>query len=443
MNPHRVRKPTDELDETPAKYPSKFPPPSDGKTPYVIIVGAGIGGLFLAILLEKIGIRYEIFERASEVKPLGSIMAINGNILPVLEQLGIYEEFKKISLPSMRMNVRYGNLKKVAFWESTEDIREFDILVGADGAYSAVRQSLYKHLTDNNALPPSDAKEMHKGFTCLVGTTESLDPKKFDYVSKNYTEVCHMIGQGIPYTWCLFNVPDNKICWLVNRQFETEAECENEKFRNSEWGPEKSGGMIESVRDFKTPFGTLGDLIDHTPKEEISRVYLEDKVFETWTHGRTVLIGDAAHKMLPSGAQGAVNAMQDAVILANCLYDLKSLKQGDIEEALQDYREQRYDQVRIQNDYSNKTSFIFNGQTITERVVRYVILNWLPQSIKNKALIKDARYRPQLAFMPLAPKRGTVSVLPQKPSTRYEEEQRKKREEEERKRKEEEQDKEE
>jgi len=74
MNPHRVRKPVDEFDETPAKHPSKFPPPSDGKTPYVIIIGAGIGGLFLAILLDRAGIRYDIFERAQEVKPFGKML---------------------------------------------------------------------------------------------------------------------------------------------------------------------------------------------------------------------------------------------------------------------------------------------------------------------------------------------------------------------------------
>jgi len=71
MNPHRVRKPVDEFDETPAKYPSKLPPTSDGKSPNVIIVGAGVGGLFLAILLDKAGIPYEIYERCSEVKALG------------------------------------------------------------------------------------------------------------------------------------------------------------------------------------------------------------------------------------------------------------------------------------------------------------------------------------------------------------------------------------
>lgn len=41
------------------------------KKPKVLIVGAGIGGLMLAILLKKGGIPFLIFERAKEVKPLG------------------------------------------------------------------------------------------------------------------------------------------------------------------------------------------------------------------------------------------------------------------------------------------------------------------------------------------------------------------------------------
>lgn len=36
----------------------------------------------------------------------------------------------------------------------------------------------------------------------------------------------------------------------------------------------------------------LGDLMDLTPKELMSKVMLEEKVFETWYSGRTVLLGD-------------------------------------------------------------------------------------------------------------------------------------------------------
>jgi len=73
MNSHRARKPVDEFDDSPIKYPSQLPPKSDGKNPNVMIVGAGLAGLLLAILLDKAGIPYEIYERASSVKPLGKM----------------------------------------------------------------------------------------------------------------------------------------------------------------------------------------------------------------------------------------------------------------------------------------------------------------------------------------------------------------------------------
>ena len=40
-------------------------------------------------------------------------MGINANILPVFEQLGLYEEFKEISLPNTSIEILYDNLEKV------------------------------------------------------------------------------------------------------------------------------------------------------------------------------------------------------------------------------------------------------------------------------------------------------------------------------------------
>jgi cation diffusion facilitator CzcD-associated flavoprotein CzcO len=40
--------------------------------PYVLIAGAGLGGLLMGTLLQRIGIPYHIFERAAKVKPLGN-----------------------------------------------------------------------------------------------------------------------------------------------------------------------------------------------------------------------------------------------------------------------------------------------------------------------------------------------------------------------------------
>lgn len=45
--------------------------PEQWAKPRVLISGAGIGGLTLALILEQAGYEYEVFERASKIKPLG------------------------------------------------------------------------------------------------------------------------------------------------------------------------------------------------------------------------------------------------------------------------------------------------------------------------------------------------------------------------------------
>lgn len=54
--------------------------------------------------------------------------------------------------------------------------------------------------------------------------------------------------------------------------------------------------------------------------------------------------------------------MQDAAILANCLYDLESRRRKDIIAAFQDYKEQRYKHVKHQFDSSTVQGRILFGQ---------------------------------------------------------------------------------
>ncbi|KAF9314549.1 hypothetical protein BG003_004066 [Podila horticola] len=131
-----------------------------------------------------------------------------------------------------------------------------DILVGADGAHSAVRQHLFKVLKAKKLLPSSDEGDLPFDCVCLVGQTKVLDPEAF---------------------------PDMKLS--------------HSKFNAIEWGSEAAEAMCKQIRHFKIPGGkdgnlTLGDLIDKTPKHLISKVMLEEKIFSTWHGGRTVLLGD-------------------------------------------------------------------------------------------------------------------------------------------------------
>lgn len=89
----------------------------------------------------------------------------------------------------------------------------------------------------------------------------------------------------------MFTIPGNRICWNVVVQLGI-TEIADEQFSCSDWVPQQNQKMMDSIRHFVTPHGALGDLFDATPIECVSKVYFEDMLFETWNHGRAVLIGD-------------------------------------------------------------------------------------------------------------------------------------------------------
>lgn len=163
--------------------------------------------------------------------------------------------------------------------------------------------------------------------------------------------------------------------------------------------------------------------------------------------------------------------MQDAVILANCLYDFEDSTPASITAAFQDYRDQRYPRARAMSAnsrfistvmagqvrllfifhflawhysriyfitikaYPNMilvvfTSFFFPNRTLQdwwERLLRNVLFYYVPDWLQQWVYGKMTEYRPQITWLPLVENRGTGYVIPQKPSRRYTEEQTQKR----------------
>ncbi|KAG0199092.1 hypothetical protein BGX28_007567 [Mortierella sp. GBA30] len=446
---------------------------SEQQAPHVMIVGAGLAGLMTALLLERINVPYSIYERAAEVRPLGSAMSLNVGILAAFDQLGILDEVLKISKKLTALDMYNTEMKKIAVISSKnyEAISGYpgiifarpefynimlskipsekihlqkkilsieqnqhgvmircsdnttyhgDILIGADGAYSGVRQSLYKSLAKKNMLPKTD-ELLEPGYLGMVGITEPQDPKKYPELLDEISHFRQIIGDKRD-AWYASTIPGNRICWRLSIQLDA-TEAKARMFRNSEWGPESNAAIIEKFYDLVNPFGgKMGDLIDATPKELVSQVYYEQKLFETWHHGRTVLIGDACHKMLPQGGQGAINAMQDAVILANCLYEMGEPTMENIQAAFQTYSNHRYPLAKSAIENSDFMMKLMSGQKFSERLMRNVLL-YMPDWMTTQHFIKQAAYRPQASFLPLVPPRGTGHALPQAPSKRYAEEQ--------------------
>ncbi|KFH66033.1 hypothetical protein MVEG_08134 [Podila verticillata NRRL 6337] len=435
------------------------------KKPKVLIVGAGIGGLMLGALLKKGNTPFEIWERAKEVKPLGSAMVVGANIQAVFQQLGIYEELVAIGKPvthvktfqedlSLFMDNDYSerrtmggtiefvvarpdlynillrqvpkeniHMGKKVLWLLQNDegvmikcadnqTHHGDILVGADGAYSAVRQQLFKTLKDKDLLPESDDVALPFSSVCLVGQTEVLDSEEFPDLKLEQSQFLSVMGEG-RFNWATFTTKQNTVCYMVLQYLNKETAKSNDSFRNSEWGPEAAETMCKDVRHFKIPGGkdgkilTIGDLIDRTPKSMISKVMLEEKVFDTWYGGRTVLLGDACHKMNPAGGAGAISAIHDAVTLANWICALQPKKASDISMIFKEYYDERYPIVKEANEQSQMLSKV-NGKGLVPVVLR-ALLKRIPYWLWRKMLVKMSLSRPQVSFLPLAEDKGTLT----------------------------------
>ncbi|KAF9901459.1 hypothetical protein BX616_002261, partial [Lobosporangium transversale] len=122
---------------------------------------------------------------------------------------------------------------------------------------------------------------------------------------------------------------------------------------------------------------------------------------------------------LPTAGQGAVNAMQDAVVLANCIYEMGEVTPANITTAFKTYFDERYAPVKRMMNKSKFMGTLQLGQTWKERILRHIVFNWIPKRIQMEQFLKDASYRPQATFLEYIENRGVLPVTPQKVSERY------------------------
>ncbi|KAF9093602.1 hypothetical protein BGX23_003105 [Mortierella sp. AD031] len=416
--------------------------------PTVLIVGAGLAGLMLGALLERANIPYTIFERAAVVKSLG----IYEEFLTVGKYLSQSVSYKESTMESFKPadyspveeftgyghytvprpqlhglilrqvpahKIHYGKRVHTVFEKDDKVMIQVvdddttyvgDILVGADGAYSAVRQQLYQTLKKEGKLPMSDHEDLPFSCTCLVGQTSPLDPEEFPIVKEPICESRSVLGKDKPYTWIISTTAQNTLSWMIiyhlnKRTNKAAMDKKPQSSKDVGWGPYAAQAMCEDTRNFLIPIGdgksTLGDLFDRTPKDLISRVMLEEKVFKTWYSGRTVLLGD-----------GAVTAMHDAVAMANLLYALPSNTSSEITKLFEEYYTERLPAVTESYDNSQLLSKAME-KGAGGKIALFVSTH-LPKWLWRKALQKTIRYRPQIGYMEPVELKGTVvpSVSP-------------------------------
>ncbi|KFH61994.1 hypothetical protein MVEG_12148 [Podila verticillata NRRL 6337] len=192
-----------------------------------------------------------------------------------------------------------------------------------------------------------------------------------------------------------------------------------ENFKISEWAPDAVDEMLnlKVLREQISPYGgTIGDLFDKTPKGNAVKIMLEDKSFKTWHYKRTVLVGDACHKLIPFSGIGSVHAVMDCITLMNALYDMPDGDQftsADISKAFQTYHALRYKSASAAVMGSRQTSHILSGTGALNEMIRKGTVRGMPQYLISVAADRIFASRPILTYLPFVPDYGTRKSDPQ------------------------------
>jgi salicylate hydroxylase len=314
----------------------------------IVIVGAGIGGLTLGLALRRRDIEARIFEQTGELREVGAAVALAANGTRLLERLGLAGELAAVSwipteliyrdgrrgdricaepagdsyaerfgapfyaLHRMELQRILGNawgsdgLRLGARLTGIEETSDgiglrladgssalADVLVGADGVHSTVRRWM---VGDDTAMYSGTS-----GFRGLVPVRRlpSLpDPAAVQFwVGPGAHLVHYPIGDGSVINFLA--VMEGPARW-TEPSWMAEAEPGAHLAAFDGWHPAVTE-MLAAV-----PMSPRWGLFGQTP-------------LRSWHSGRAVLLGDAAHAMLPHHGQGANQALEDAVALADCL----------------------------------------------------------------------------------------------------------------------------
>lgn len=338
----------------------------------VLIVGGGIGGLSTAIALRNAGYDTNVVELLedlhSSVYGVGIIQPVNA--LRALEEIDCADACMEVGCPSTAWGKKYdvdGNF--------VHDMPGAQIpgsqLPPLNGL---TRPQLHKILT-GKALEVGVTIEYSKTFTDMTETPEGVEVVYNDG-SRNVVDIVvgadgvnskvrpYVLGDDVQPTYMgqsafRLNIPrDPEIDRIILQEgpngmagFVPIGPDLAYLFYNTAMErpyPETFAGldMAEVLREHLAPFGGLTGRIRDKYVNEHDKVVLrpEDWLIAPppWHNGRIVLIGDAVHAVTPHLGQGAAQAIEDGIVLADCLSS-----HTDLDAAFTRYTDRRYDRCKL------------------------------------------------------------------------------------------------
>ncbi len=332
------------------------------------MAGGGIGGLTAALCLARAGHQVQVFEQADECVATGAGIQLSPNASHVLHQLGLQDALmakgflpKATQVRSWRSGrlisettlgdaavERYGApyyhihrgdlIETLAaavsaeanihlrlssgmsrFTQSADGVRlvaggqehQLDLLIGADGIHSSVRACLWG--------------EQQANFTGNVAWRMLVPASRLSD------------GLIAPNATVWWGPGKHFVHYFVNGGEFVNCVCVVEKAGWQEESWVEAGSKSELRADFAGWHDSIQQLLDQSDDGTVFKWGLFDRApMQTWGINRVSLLGDACHPTLPFMAQGAAMAIEDAIVLANCLSVT-----SDVVVALQRYEDLR------------------------------------------------------------------------------------------------------
>jgi 2-polyprenyl-6-methoxyphenol hydroxylase-like FAD-dependent oxidoreductase len=318
----------------------------------VAVVGGGIGGLTLAIALAARDVPVTVYEQAPDDREIGAGVALSANATRHLHQLGLGDDLDAVSVePSALvfrrwddgaviaahpMGARYREAFGAPYYGAhrvalqrvlaaavgpgvvrhgcrcvavTHDAGgeariEFDagrtvtadVVVGADGVHSAVRGVLA-----GPRAPVYSGTVGYRGLVPIDALPSLPDSTPLQFWAGPRAHLLHYSIEG--GTIVNFLAVVRQATW-TSAAWNEPCDVADALVAYEGWHPAVTE-MVGAVA-----VGSRWALHDHAP-------------LERWSDGRVVLIGDAAHAMLPHQGQGANQTIEDAVLLADLLAEAR------------------------------------------------------------------------------------------------------------------------
>ena len=318
----------------------------------ILIIGAGISGLSLAINLKKMNIPYRIIEKQSKWSRKGLAMTIQGEGLEAASSLGILEEIK--SPGKMRNLKKIEDRKARVLRKLVPDYSDQGFVIRRDVLHEALRSGVpdiemelfvthLKELKNSMEVTFSDAST--DSFSLVVGA-DGVNSKTLSFVSNNSeVENSGFVLWGIE----------------VKKEYDEIIEVWDNKGMCALY-PVKEGTVFSFFRKVPKTFksqrseraGHIKNYFSSYPQAEIKEVLEnlpEDIFFDhirytrpvNWNIGHVTLIGDACHSLSPLSGLGANLAMADAVGLSRIIQ--KNIDTDNFLETLEKYNSKRKEEA--------------------------------------------------------------------------------------------------